>query len=1202
MLGDPGSGVHDLEVTNVTLEDDGRFQCQVSPNRGQDAIRADAILTVLVKPRAVRVSSSARSPRPGQYETRVGGEVTLTCDVIGARPAAQVRWERDGIPIQPARRDSFSGWGHPGRNDTTSVVTLRPTAADDGAGISCVAQHPAIAPEDQQYFNSTIILSVLYAPGAPTITDHTEGEWVSVGEQKTLTCVSVGGNPPADLVWFRNGQPVTYQYRAQAGRAMAQLVLTVERDDHGAEFRCEASSKMHPAPMVTHAQLNVQFGPERVTVSGTQEARGGDTVHMSCITSSSNPPANITWVINGRTMMNMSQSHAPSPAGSGWVTRSNMSTMVPPGLQEDMLVSCHALNPRLGVTKQGAQKVTVLHPPEPPTILGYESGSHLRAGERVSLSCVSQGGNPPATLTWYRGDTELASSTEVRDSVARSVVTFQVDHADNGRAYTCHSTNSAITGVQSASVTLSVFFPPSSLKLEVRPDVLRAGSQALLTCESRPSYPAAELTWWRDNVQVTDGVTALETFKAGSMGGTSSRVQLRRNLTTSDDGTVYQCRSETRDVAGDVRDQVTLNVHYPPTFPKRIYTEDIEEGESRRINITARGNPGDISYHWYRVSTIDGTRVMGHGPVLNVVRVAREDAGLYYLEAINSEGNSSVSVSINVQYKPELIAVSESAVVSPGVDGVLSCSASANPSPPDLITWHREGFDFSSPRVNIHSRNGTSYLTLYNVTKEDSGRFECRAANELGQTEARTALLVRHAVELEGAGRVGRAAAQLGDTAQVPCRARGVPNVTFEWSTNGTAILTAETGKKYQQKDTQIDLVTWQSVLRIKDVQPSDYATYECVALNELGSQRQQIELGRPSAPDPPLGLKVVNVSHDSATVAWEAGFDGGQEQRYKLRYRQSPGTEYHYDPVPSSSGTQFTVTGLRASTRYTFSVMAYNTLGSSAYSQEVTAKKTASPPPVSYVTDRDEPGGPAAFPRVAVISVTAVGALLLILNVIFIGCYRRRRHLKKQKAASEASTKSETLHMYGNETVSSVSVKSGGSYSREDSVADFEDDMSRRRYDTFLSDSPLEPPVEYGGRPSSPDRADYEPPEQYADALRRNSYACTMGAGVEPMSSKLNTTYVTQPPRAPHFRPSALDAPTPDLLHSSGPGSGYFPPEPPAGPGRHYSTLPHQRRAAAATAAAPLSSFSRQCSRLASPPPTVITETPPLEQRGHLV
>ena len=77
----------------------------------------------------------------------------------------------------------------------------------------------------------------------------------------------------------------------------------------------------------------------------------------------------------------------------------------------------------------------------------------------------------------------------------------------------------------------------------------------------------------------------------------------------------------------------------------------------------------------------------------------------------------------------------------------------------------------------------------------------------------------------------------------------------------------------------QVDLVTWQSVLKVQDVQASDYATYECVAHNELGSQRQQIVLGRPSAPDPPLGLQVVNVTHDSATLSWQAGFDGGEEQ-----------------------------------------------------------------------------------------------------------------------------------------------------------------------------------------------------------------------------------------------------------------------------------------------------------------------------------
>ncbi|KAF0301133.1 Nephrin [Amphibalanus amphitrite] len=387
MLGDPGSGVHDLEVTNVTLEDDGRFQCQVSPNRGQDAIRADAILTVS--------RGTAGSPGPLQ---------------------------RNGLDIRPA---------------------------DDGAGISCVAQHPAIAPEDRQKLNATVRLSVLHPPGAPEISGYTEGEVVSIGQQKTLTCISRGGNPPAQLVWLKNGRPIGSKYRQEDGRAVAVLVVDAEVFNMNATFRCQASSKAQQQVTETYIIVNVLFGPDEVTVSGTQEAKGGDTVHMSCITSSSNLPANISWVINGETLNNTSQETSVAGDG-GWISSSNISTVVPIGMRQDMTVACYGLNPRSGAPKSD-------YPPEPPTILGYESGSHLRAGERVSLSCVSQGGNPPATLTWYRGDTELASSTEVRDSVARSVVTFQVDHADNGRVYTCHSTNSKLGGVQSASVELSVY-------------------------------------------------------------------------------------------------------------------------------------------------------------------------------------------------------------------------------------------------------------------------------------------------------------------------------------------------------------------------------------------------------------------------------------------------------------------------------------------------------------------------------------------------------------------------------------------------------------------------------------------------------------------------------------------------------------------------------------------------------------------------
>lgn len=73
--------------------------------------------------------------------------------------------------------------------------------------------------------------------------------------------------------------------------------------------------------------------------------------------------------------------------------------------------------------------------------------------------------------------------------------------------------------------------------------------------------------------------------------------------------------------------------------------------------------------------------------------------------------------------------------------------------------------------------------------------------------------------------------------------------------------------------------MTWESVLEVKDLRESDYATYECTAQNELSSRRHRIVLERRRPPDQPSHLGVVNVTHDTATVSWRAGFDGGELQ-----------------------------------------------------------------------------------------------------------------------------------------------------------------------------------------------------------------------------------------------------------------------------------------------------------------------------------
>uniref|UniRef100_A0A182IZP9 Uncharacterized protein n=1 Tax=Anopheles atroparvus TaxID=41427 RepID=A0A182IZP9_ANOAO len=47
-------------------------------------------------------------------------------------------------------------------------------------------------------------------------------------------------------------------------------------------------------------------------------------------------------------------------------------------------------------------------PPGPPIISGYTEGSIIPTGSKQKLMCVSSGGNPLATLTWYKNDKKVS--------------------------------------------------------------------------------------------------------------------------------------------------------------------------------------------------------------------------------------------------------------------------------------------------------------------------------------------------------------------------------------------------------------------------------------------------------------------------------------------------------------------------------------------------------------------------------------------------------------------------------------------------------------------------------------------------------------------------------------------------------------------------------------------------------------------------
>lgn len=137
--------------------------------------------------------------------------------------------------------------------------------------------------------------------------------------------------------------------------------------------------------------------------------------------------------------------------------------------------------------------------------------------------------------------------------------------------------------------------------------------------------------------------------------------------------------------------------------------------------------------------------------------------------------------------------------------------------------------------------------------------------------------------------------------------------------------------------------MTYESVLLVRNVELSDYGRYECVARNELGFATSSVRLSVTSSPDPPSGLTILNVTHDSLTLSWTPGFDGGLPASYRLRFRPATQTNANYHYEDTGNVTQYTVKGLQLATQYVFSIMAFNRLGNSRYLPDTVKATTSS-------------------------------------------------------------------------------------------------------------------------------------------------------------------------------------------------------------------------------------------------------------------
>jgi beta-glucosidase len=121
--------------------------------------------------------------------------------------------------------------------------------------------------------------------------------------------------------------------------------------------------------------------------------------------------------------------------------------------------------------------------------------------------------------------------------------------------------------------------------------------------------------------------------------------------------------------------------------------------------------------------------------------------------------------------------------------------------------------------------------------------------------------------------------------------------------------------------------------------------------------------------PTAPTSLAASNVSSSGAVLRWSASTDNVGVTGYRIFRQQgtAPATQ-----IGTSTGTSFTVTGLAASTTYSFSVRAVDVIGNVSASSNTVA-----------VTTLANPGGGGGTPSVAITNDWGAGycATLTVTN-----------------------------------------------------------------------------------------------------------------------------------------------------------------------------------------------------------------------------
>ncbi|NWT15620.1 HMCN1 protein, partial [Vireo altiloquus] len=787
-----------LKIQETQDLDAGDYMCVATNEAG----RAAGKITLDVGSPPVFVQE------PRDEAADLGSNVTLPCYVQGY-PEPRVTWRRlDGAPLfsRPSTPSSSSQL-------RTGALTIQNLWVSDEGSYVCEAENQFGRIQSRP---ATVTVTGLVTPligASPAAANVIEGQ------QLTLPCVLLAGNPIPERRWIKNSVMLVPNPYVSV-RSDGSLHLERVRLQDGGDYTCMASSVAGTSNSTTTVHVFVlpviQHGQQ---IFSTIE---GIPVTLPC-KASGVPKPSIVWSKKGEVILPSNVRFSAGSDGSLYV--------VSPGGEESGEYVCTATNAAGYATRK--VQLTVYVKPRVSRPGDQQGNAHDKpievsviAGEDVTLPCEVRS-LPPPIITWAK-EMQLISPFSPRHTFlpSGSMKISETQVSDSGM-YICVATN--IAGNVTQSVKLSVHVPP---RIQRGPRVLKvqAGQRAELPCSAQ-GVPAPSISWFRGRSAVpTDGGQFLQS-PDGTLG--ISSVQLT-------DAGIYTCvatndaGSDTAEVTVQVQESPSIEDLDPPfnsPFQERVANQRIA------FPCPAKGIPKP-AIKWLRngrelTGAEPGLSVLEDGTLLVIAALTPSDSGDYVCVAANEAGSTQRRYSLKVHVPPEIRdqdkVTNTSVVVHHPVS--LFCEVTGNPFP--VISWYKDDIQVVESSALQILHNG-KILKLLKAATDDAGQYSCKAINVAGSSEKLFNLHILVPPSVIGADTPGEATVILNQEIRLECRATGFPVPDIHWFKDGKPLFLG---------DPNVELLDRDQVLHIKSARRVDKGRYQCSATNTAGKQVKEVRL-----------------------------------------------------------------------------------------------------------------------------------------------------------------------------------------------------------------------------------------------------------------------------------------------------------------------------------------------------------------------